>query len=96
MTGKKFDLGQVVVTKGIDEKMKEDRSFQVFVQVSIGKYVHRDWGQTSDEDAKANNRSIQNGERILAVYKQPKTDTTIRIITEADRSVTTILFPDES
>lgn len=96
MTGKKFDFGQVVVTKGIDEKMKEDRSFQVFVQVSIGRYVHRDWGQTSDEDAKANNRAIQNGERILAVYKQPKTDTTIRIITEADRSVTTILFPDES
>lgn len=95
MTGKKFDLGQVVVTKGIDEKMKEDRSFQVFVQVSIGRYVHRDWGQTSDEDAKANNRAIQNGERILAVYKQPKTDTTIRIITEADRSVTTILFPYE-
>lgn len=95
MTGKKFDLGQVVVTKGIDEKMKEDRSFQVFVQVSIGRYVHRDWGQTCDEDAKANNRAIQNDERILAVYKQPKTDTTIWIITESDRSVTTILFPDE-
>lgn len=95
MTGKKFDLGQVVVNKSVDEKMKEDRSFRVFVQVSIGRYVHRDWGQTSDEDAKANNRAIQNGERILAVYKQPKTDTIIRIITEADRSVTTIMFPDE-
>lgn len=95
MTGKKFNLGQVVVTKGVNEKMKEDRSFSVFVQVSIGKYVHRDWGQTCDEDAKANNRAIQNGERILAVYKQPKTNTTIWIITEADRSVTTILFPDE-
>ena len=95
MTGKKFDLGQVVVSKGVDEKMKGDRSFRVFVQVSIGRYVHRDWGQTCDEDAKANNRAIQNGERIRAVYKQPKTDTTIRIITEADRSVTTILFPDE-
>lgn len=95
MTGKKFDLGRMVVTKGVGEKMKEDRSFQVFVQVSIGKYVHRDWGQTCDEDAKANNRAIQNGERIRAVYKQPKTGITIRIITEADRSVTTILFPDE-
>lgn len=95
MTGKKFVLGQVVVTKGIDEKIKEDRSFRVFVQVSIGRYVHRDWGQTCDEDVKANNRAIQNGERIRAVYKQPKTDTTIWIITEADRSVTTILFPDE-
>lgn len=95
MAGKKFDLGQVVVSKGVDEKMKEDRSFHIFVQVSIGKYIHRDWGQTCDEDAKANNRAIQNGERIRAVYKQPKTDTTIRIITEADRSVTTILFPDE-
>lgn len=95
MTGKKFDLGRMVVTKGVGEKMKEDRSFQVFVQVSIGKYVHRDWGQTCEEDAKANNRAIQNGERIRAVYKQPRTDTTIWIITEADRSVTTILFPDE-
>lgn len=35
MTGKKFDLGQVVVAKGVDEKMKENRSFSVFVQVSI-------------------------------------------------------------
>ena len=95
MTGKKFDLGQVVVSKGVEDKTKEDRSFRVFVQVSIGRYVHRDWGQTCDEDAKANNREIQNGDRILALYKQPKTDTTIRIITEADRSVTTILFPDE-
>ena len=95
MTGKKFDLGQVVVSKGVDEKMKGDRSFRVFVQVSIGRYVHRDWGQTCDEDAKANNRAIQNGDRIRAVYKQPRTDTTIWIITEADRSVTTIVFPDE-
>ena len=95
MTGKKFDLGQVIVTKSVDEKMKENRSFSVFVQVSIGRYVHRDWGQTCDEDAKANNRAIQNRERIRAVYKQPRTDTTIWIITEADRSVTTILFPDE-
>lgn len=95
MAGKKFDLGRMVVTKGVGEKMKEDRSFQVFVQVSIGKYVHRDWGQTCEEDAKANNRAIQNGERIRAVYKQPRTDTTIWIITEADRNVTTILFPDE-
>lgn len=95
MTGKKFDLGQIVVTEDVDKKMKEDRSFRVFVQVSIGKYVHRDWGQTSDEDAKANNRAIQNGERIRAVYKQPRTDTTIWIITEADRSVTTIMFPDK-
>lgn len=95
MTGKKFDLGQVIVTKSVDEKMKEDRSFSVFVQVSIGRYVHRDWGQTCDEDAKANNRAIQNGERILAVYRQPKTGITIRIITEANRSVTTIMFPDE-
>ena len=95
MTGKKFDLGQVVVAKDVDEKMKEDRSFRVFVQVSIDRYVHRDWGQTCDEDVKANNRAIQNGERIRAVYKQPRTDTTIWIITEADRSVTTIVFPDE-
>lgn len=52
-------------------------------------------GDTCNVDAKMNNDAIRNGDRILAVYTQKNTDVTIWIITEWDRSVTTILFPNE-
>lgn len=54
-----------------------------------------DLGDTCDEDKEANNAAIKNDEQILAVYKYPKTEEEIWIITECDRSVTTILFPHE-
>lgn len=57
------------------------------------RYVVGDWGDTCEEDAKFNDISVDQGERILAVYKRG--DWTIWIITEWDRSCTTILFPEE-
>ena len=93
---KNFELGHIVVTRGIDEKIKEDRGFNSFVNESILKYVVCDWGSTCDEDVESNNEAVENGDaRILAVYTYPRTGETIWIITEWDRSVTTILFPYE-
>ncbi len=91
----KFELGRLVLTIGVDKKMKEDSSFKNFVQVSLGRYVQCDWGDTCDEDKQTDDVALKNGERILAVYKHEKSGTKIWIITEWDRSVTTILFPDE-
>ncbi len=91
----KFELGRFVLTIGVDKKMKEDSSFKNFVQVSLGRYVQCDWGDTCDEDKKTADAALRNGERILAVYNHEKSGTKIWIITEWDRSVTTILFPDE-
>lgn len=61
--------------------------------VQLWKYVNCDWGDTCEKDAKSNDYAVNHGERILAVYKMGAR--TIWIITEWDRSATTILFPEE-
>lgn len=91
----KFELGRLVLTIGVDTKMKEDSLFRDFVQFSLDRYGQCDWGDTCDEDKQTADESLKNGERILAVYGHEKSNTKIWIITEWDRSVTTILFPDE-
>ena len=91
----KFELGQTVVTAAVDARMKEDKGFDVFVKGSLGRYVKCDWGDTCEEDKQTNEDALRNGERLLAVYTRKKTNETIWIITEWDRSVTTILFPSE-
>lgn len=90
---KKFKLGQTVVTRAINERMKEDSGFQDFVKKSLSRYINRDWGDTCPEDARANDEAVREGERVLAVYIYK--GETIWIITEWDRSVTTILFPSD-
>lgn len=91
----KFELGRVVVARGIDDRMERDPTFKRFIQRSLGRYMNCDWGDTDEEDANSNNEALKEGERLIAVYILPNTDVKIWIITEWDRSVTTILFPDE-
>ena len=93
----KFTLGNVVTTAGIHGMMEDDKEFGHFVQKSIGRYYECDWGDTNEEDKHLNDCSVQSRERILAVYTYNKdgVETPIWIITEADRSYTTILFPHE-
>lgn len=91
----KFKTGQIVCTRGVDSKMKENGEFYCFVLSSLyAKYLQCDWGDTCEEDSKANDAAVESGdERIFAIYKM--NDHIIWIITEWDRSVTTVLFPDE-
>ena len=95
--GKKFKMGRVVATAGVDERMQKDRIFAAFVSKSLRLYENCDWGQTCKEDKTQNDDAVKNGERILAVYEQAgvREPMKIWIITEWDRSVTTILFPEE-
>lgn len=91
-----LEFGQIVVTQGIDAQMNADQEFRKFVADSLlEKYGNCDWGNTCKKDKKANDYAVKHDERILAVYTYPKTNEDIWIITEWDRSVTTILFPSE-
>ena len=92
----KFPLGQVVATCGVDEEMRKDPSFAQFVAQSLGRHAAGDWGCLCEEDKQENEFSLERGHRLFSAYedeegKLPK----IWIITEWDRSVTTILFPSE-
>ena len=86
-----FDLGQVVMTHGaIDALTESGQTPETFLR----RHVIGDWGNVCSDDAKANEDAIAEGLRILSAYK---TDTgqKLWIITEYDRSLTTILLPAE-
>lgn len=91
----KFELGRIVCTAGVHVKTREEEEFNKFIKNSLDRYVMCDWGDTCEEDAQTNDQALVDDERILAVYTYPADDTVIWIITEWDRSATTILFPSE-
>ena len=89
-----FRLGQHVMTRGVNDLVAENTAFAKFVVESLVRHSTGDWGNLSAEDKAENDRSLNEGERLLSAYENeglPK----IWIITEADRSATTVLFPDE-
>ncbi|HDR8925983.1 hypothetical protein WS58_15920 [Burkholderia pseudomultivorans] len=59
------------------------------------RHVSGDWGNLSDSDRRQNELSIEAGLRLLSSYALP-TGRSVWVITEWDRSATTILMPDES
>lgn len=91
----KFKLGQVVQTKSISEARQEDENFSNEVDKCFARYCNADWADMEYEDDKAmNDAAIANGnDRIFATYKTSRGK--IYIITERDRSFTTILFPED-
>lgn len=87
----KFPLGQVVGTPGALNALAEaGQSPQEFIR----RYVAGDWGELDEQDQLENERSLENGWRLLSAYRL-RDGTTILIITEADRSSTTLLLPEE-
>jgi len=82
------------MTRGVNNLVTEDEAFAQFVTDSLIRHRKGDWGNLTDEDKKENELSLSAGYRLLSAY-EVKGLPRIWIITEADRSATTILFPDE-
>lgn len=89
----KFNLGQVVMTRGIANELEQDIEFAKFVTGSLKRHATGDWGDLGEEDKNSNEYALENELRIFSAYIRE--DKKIYIITEWDRSVTTILFPSE-
>lgn len=88
-----MELGQIVMTRGI-RAGASNIDFAQFVIGAFGKYLSQDWGDTCKEDAAMNDAAVKNGDdRVVAKYNHVLGD--IFIITEWDRSVTTILLCNE-
>ena len=97
---KTFEIGQVVATRAVWELMDSDEKFNDFVSGCLSRYILYDWGDTCDEDWKLNNEAALRDGRVLAVYNIPEDlesnfEEHLWIITEWDRSVTTLLFPSD-
>ena len=84
-----FRLGRLVSTpKALRSLTEED------ILRGIQRHQAGDWGELSAEDWEANDRALTQGGRILSAYSA-QSGTKFWIITEADRSVTTVLLPED-
>ena len=64
------------------------------VAASIARHARGDWGELCDEDVAANEQALKDGGRLLSAYKATS-GTKFWVITEADRSATTVLLPED-
>ena len=92
-----FSLGSLVATASVSAEMK-NFSFALFCKTAISRHLACDWGDLQPDDIASNDFAVVHGERIFRSYLLPSPvdgEEKIWIITEADRSVTTILFPSD-
>lgn len=87
----KLHPGRLVATHGALHALEDNgQGCTEFLE----RHLSGDWGDLCDEDKQANEDALENRLRILSAYKLPD-GTRIWIITEADRSATTVLLPEE-
>lgn len=82
-------LGRVVITPGALAALMPDAPGE-----GLKRHAAADWGDVGREDKRLNDEALKVGERLLSAYSDPK-GTRFWIITEWDRSVTTVLLPEE-
>ena len=85
----KFRIGHIVSTPNALASLTYDE-----IQVALGRHMAGDWGSVTAEDRAANDLALVERTRILSVYHSAN-GTKFWIITEADRSATTILLPED-
>ena len=85
-----FNFGHVVATPGFIALIGENKTVAAKF---LAMHVSGDWGLVDREDGEANDEAVRDGYRILSAYEL--NGTKFWIITEADRSVTTFLLPEE-
>ena len=84
-----LELGQIVATSNAASQLPSSA-----ILISLGRHCSCDWGDVCEEDREANEFALINGERIVSVY-HTGAGVKFWIITEWDRSITTVLMPED-
>ena len=87
----RFRAGQLVMTAGVNDLVQRGALDPV---PYLRRHLNGDWGDLCDEDRRSNDAALKNGDRLFSSY-QLAPDLKLWIITEWDRSVTTLLLPSE-
>lgn len=85
----KFPMGQTVITANAQATFEP-----VFVQACLARHEAGDWGDACDQDKATNEQALKTNERLLSSYDAPSGGK-LWVITEWDRSVTTVLLPED-
>ena len=86
-----LELGEVVATPGALEALAVAK---VEPRALLARHRGGDWGEIPSEDARENWRSLEHGWRVISSYPL-STGARVWVLTEADRSVTTLLLPED-
>lgn len=89
LTNAKFSLGQLVATTHAASRLSPED-----VAVGIGRHASGDWGEVCEDDQASNEEALVEGLRLMSVYTS-SSGITFWIITEWDRSITTVLLPED-
>lgn len=89
--GPRFNPGRIFATPGAIDALS--RAGMSFITLLI-RHLRGDWGDLCDDDRRQNELSLDSGLRLLSCYRLPGGNI-VWIITEWDRSSTTLLLPDE-
>lgn len=87
----RFRAGQLVMTAGVNDLVQRGALNPV---PYLRRHLGGDWGDLCDEDRRSNDAALKNGDRLFSSYRVSD-DLKLWIITEWDRSVTTLLLPSE-
>ena len=84
-----FPLGEVVVTPGAALRLDPKD-----VQTGIARHTRGDWGELEPDERRENDERVEKGGPLASIYNDSK-GVKFYILTESDRSVTTVLLPEE-
>lgn len=90
----RFALGRILVTPGVMAVLKDDPS-AAYIMECLRRHATGDWGLLDADDKAMNELAVRKRMRILSAYPLPDDGDNFWIITEADRSSTTLLLPKE-
>ena len=85
----KFNPGRIVATRAAVQVLLPADMFS-----ALARHLSGDWGDVDDEDWQANDTALAEGTRLLSAYRSSRVEK-FWIITESDRSLTTILLPSD-
>ena len=88
-----FPLGRLVMTANLRERLEANEAMSQLLAL-IARHSSGDWGDMDREDQAANEAALEHGGRLFSAYKL-RDAITVWIITEADRSITTCLLPED-
>ena len=97
MTMPKFPLGRTLMTQGPQRVVNDPTDPRLTTRLLISLFDRHqagDWGEVGTEDWALNDSALQDGNRLLSAYTLPN-GVKVWVITEWDRSATTVLLPDE-
>jgi hypothetical protein len=84
-----FPLGRILATPGVLACVPQEE-----LLAAIARHANGDWGDVDEDDRNSNDAALRDGARLLSAYRT-QAGVKFWIITEADRSTTTVLLPEE-